>query len=55
MDDNGEGTGYFVCGEKKAVVIDTMKGIARQGDHRSSAYGSKYARTLRSLFWQCVL
>ena len=28
MDDNGEGTGYFVCGEKKAVVIDTMKGIA---------------------------
>ena len=28
MDDNGEATGYLVCGEKKAVVIDTMNGIA---------------------------
>ena len=28
MDDKGEATGYLVCGEKKAVVIDTMNGIA---------------------------
>ncbi|HHY82307.1 MAG TPA: MBL fold metallo-hydrolase [Clostridiales bacterium] len=28
MDDNGEATGYLVCGKKKAVVIDTMNGIA---------------------------
>lgn len=28
MDDSGEATGYLVCGEKKAVVIDTMNGIA---------------------------
>lgn len=28
MDDNGEATGYLVCGEKKAAVIDTMNGIA---------------------------
>ncbi|NLH97852.1 MAG: MBL fold metallo-hydrolase [Clostridiaceae bacterium] len=27
MDDNGEATGYLVCGEKKAAVIDTMNGI----------------------------
>ena len=27
MDDNGEATGYLVCGKKKAVVIDTMNGI----------------------------
>ena len=26
MDDNGEATGYLICGEKKAVVIDTMNG-----------------------------
>jgi hydroxyacylglutathione hydrolase len=28
MDDDGQATGYLVCGEKKAVVIDTMNGIA---------------------------
>jgi len=28
LDDNGEATGYLVCGEKKAVVIDIMNGIA---------------------------
>ncbi|NLU26387.1 MAG: MBL fold metallo-hydrolase [Hungateiclostridium thermocellum] len=28
MDDNSEATGYLVCGDKKAVVIDTMNGIA---------------------------
>jgi len=28
MDDNGEATGYLVCGEKKAAVIDTMYGFA---------------------------
>lgn len=27
MDDNGQATGYLVCGEKKAAVIDTMNGI----------------------------
>lgn len=28
LDDNGESTGYLVCGGEKAVVIDTMNGIA---------------------------
>lgn len=28
MDDNNKATGYLVCGEQKAVVIDTMNGIA---------------------------
>jgi hydroxyacylglutathione hydrolase len=28
LNDNNESTGYLVCGEKKAVVIDTMFGIA---------------------------
>lgn len=27
LDDSGQATGYLVCGEKKAVVIDTMHGI----------------------------
>jgi glyoxylase-like metal-dependent hydrolase (beta-lactamase superfamily II) len=27
LDDNGESSGYLVCGEKKAAVIDTMNGI----------------------------
>lgn len=27
LDDNGEATGYLVCGEEKAAVIDTMSGI----------------------------
>jgi len=28
MDDDGKATGYLVCGREKAVVIDTMNGIA---------------------------
>lgn len=28
MDDNGDSTGYLVCGGEKAVVIDTMNCIA---------------------------
>jgi hydroxyacylglutathione hydrolase len=27
LDDNGESMGYLICGEKKAVVIDTMTGV----------------------------
>ncbi|HOQ08100.1 MAG TPA: MBL fold metallo-hydrolase [Clostridiales bacterium] len=27
MDDNGQATGYLVCGGKRAAVIDTMNGI----------------------------
>lgn len=28
LDDNGQASGYLVCGEKKAVVLDTMNGVA---------------------------